>query len=114
MVVVRETPASHRQPRLSRICVDPLMTVILLGLLVGLVMPNILHRPTRAAVGALALMVVGLCCLTLAKSSLWRQGIWTSWGSGRMTKGYAILYKCGWVGIGTGVLLLLLTWRLTV
>src|SRR3989442_15887942 len=98
MLTVRETPASYPKPRLCD----------------GLVMPNILHRPTRAAVGALALMVVGLCCLTLAKSSLWRQGIWTSWGSGRMTKGYAILYKCGWVGIGTGGLLLLLTWRLTV
>ena len=42
----------HRRPRLLRICVDPLMTVILMGLLVGLVVPNILHRPTRAAVGA--------------------------------------------------------------
>ena len=104
----------RRRPRLSRICVDPLMTVILMGLLVGIVMPNILHGPTRAAVGALALMVTGLCCLALAKTSLWRQGIWTSWGSNQMTKGYAILYKWGWVGIASGVLLLLLTWRLTV
>src|SRR5207237_1838742 len=88
----------YRGPRLSRICVDPLMLVILMGLLVSLVVPNILLRPTRAAVGALALIVGGLGCLAIAKTSLWRQGIWTSWGSGRMTKGYAILYKWGWMG----------------
>jgi len=90
------------------------MMLILMGLLVGLVAPNILLRPTRAAVGAVALIVAGLGCFAIAKTSLWRQGIWTSWGSSRMTKGYAILYKWGWVGIGGGVVLLLLTWRLTV
>lgn len=86
-----------------------MMTVILVGLLVGVVVPNVLHRPAPAAVGALALMFGGLCCLAFAKSSLWRRGIWTSWGSKRMTKGYASLYKWGWAGIGAGVLLLLLT-----
>ena|SRR2546425_12551415 len=101
------------RPRLSRICIDPLMTMILIGLLVGLVGPNVLHRPTRAAVGALVLIVASVCCLAIAKSSLWRQGIWASWGSKRMTKGYASLYKWGWAGIGAGVLLLLVTWRLT-
>src|SRR3989442_12311765 len=105
MVVDRETPASHRQPRLSRICVDPLMTVILLGLLVGLVIPNIPHRPTRAAVRALALMAVRLCCLTLAKSSLWRQALRTPWGAAGMTKGAAILSRGGRWGTGPGVLL---------
>jgi len=104
----------HGRPRVSRVCIDPLMMVILIGLLLGLVIPKILHRPTRAAAGALIVMVVGVCCLALAKSSLWRQGIWTSWGSKRMTKSYAVLYKWGWAGIGVGVLLLLLTWRLTV
>src|SRR6266704_2746913 len=103
----------RRRSRVSRICVDPLMMLILMGLLVALVVPNILLRPTRATVGAIALIVAGLGCLAIAKTSLWRQGIWTSWGSGRMTKGYAILYKWGWVGIGSGVVLLLLTWRLT-
>ena len=103
-----------RRPRLSRICVDPLMTVILMGLVVGIVMPNMLHRPTRVAVGAIALTVAGLSCLALAKTSLWRQGIWTSWGSGRMTRGYATLYRLGWIGIGSGIALLLMTWRLTV
>ncbi len=103
----------RRRSRPSRICVDPLMMLILMGLLVALVVPNILLRPTRATVGAIALIVAGLGCLAIAKTSLWRQGIWTSWGSGRMTKGYAILYKWGWVGIGSGVVLLLLTWRLT-
>jgi hypothetical protein len=102
------------RPRIWRICVDPITMLIAMGLLVGLVVPNILIRPTRAAVGALALTVGGLACLAIAKTSLWRQGIWTSWGSSRMTKGYAILYKWAWVGIGAGMLLMLLTWRLTV
>jgi len=66
------------------------------------------------SVGALALIGAGLGCLAIAKTSLWRQGIWTSWGSSRMTKGYRILYKWGWMGIGTGVALLLVMWRLAV
>jgi len=105
--------SDHRRARLSRICVEPLMMVMLMGVLVALVVPNILLRPTRAAIGALALIVAGFCCLALAKTSLWRQGIWTSSGSSRMTKGYTILYRSGWAGIGAGVLLLLLAWRLT-
>src|SRR5713101_4167445 len=104
----------HARPRLWRICVDPTMLLIAVGLLMGLIVPNILLRPTRAAVGALVLMVAGVASLAIAKTSLWRQGIWTSWGSRRMTKGYAILYKWGWVGIGGGIFLMLLTWRLTV
>jgi len=104
----------HGRPRIWRVCVDPMMMLITLALLVGLVVPNILLRPTRTAVGALVLMVAGVACLVIAKTSLWRQGIWTSWGSRRMTKRYAILYKWAWAGIGMGLLLLLLTWRLTV
>ena len=103
----------HARPRIGRICVDPMMMLIAISLLVGLVVPNILLRPTRASVGALVLMVAGLACLAIAKTSLWRQGIWTSWGSRRMTKRYAILYKWAWVGIASGLLLLLFTWRLT-
>jgi hypothetical protein len=51
------SPSVHR---LWRICVDLMMMLIALGLRVGLVVPNILLRPTRAAVGARALMAAGL------------------------------------------------------
>src|SRR5262249_11666791 len=105
---------SQGQPKISRICVEPMMLLITMGLLVGLVVPNILLRPTRGAIAAVVCMVAGIACLAIAKASLWRQGIWTSWGSRRMTNGYAVLYKWAWAGIGTGIFLLLLTWRLTV
>src|SRR5262245_61684067 len=104
------TPDRHTS-RPSRICVDPMMMLILMGLLAALVVPSILLRPTRGFVSAVALLVGGVTCLALAKSSLWRQRIWISWGSSRRTRGYATLYKWGWVGIGSGILLLLLTLR---
>jgi len=50
----------------------------------------------------------GLACLLAAKSSLFRQGIWLSFGSGRMSAGYVRLYKLAYVLIGLGMLLMLL------
>src|SRR5262245_19810121 len=97
--------------RPSRICVDPLMMIVVFGLGGGLIVLSTARHPTRAAISALALFAGGALCLTLAKTSLWRQGIWTSWGSSRMTKGYARVYKWGWILLGAGFLLMLVAWR---
>ena len=102
------------RPHVWQVDVDPLLILIVIGLLVGLILPNMIRRPSRVAAGALALTVAGLGCITAAKTSLWRQGIWTSWGPRRMTRGYATLYRWGWAGIGVGIVFLFLTWRLTV
>jgi len=55
-----------------------------------------------------ALLLGGLACLTVAKASLYRQGIWISFGPGRMTRGYANLYKAAYLLMGVGVLATLL------
>jgi len=94
--------------------VDPMFILIVIGLLASLILPNIIRHPSLAAAGSLALTVAGLGCVAVAKTSLWRQGIWTSWGPRRMTRGYATLYRWGWAGIGIGIFFVLLTLRLTV
>jgi hypothetical protein len=50
----------------------------------------------------------GLAFLVIAKVSLYRQGIWLSFGPGLMARKYASLYKVAYVLIGVGVLLMLL------
>jgi hypothetical protein len=55
-----------------------------------------------------AVLAVGLASLIIAKISLYKKGIWLSFGPGLMTKGYATLYKTAYVLLGIGVLLLLL------
>jgi len=54
------------------------------------------------------LLLGGLACLTVPKVSLYRRGIWLSFGSGLMSRGYASLYKVAYVLMGVGVLLMLL------
>ncbi len=55
-----------------------------------------------------ALSIVGLILLIISKVSLFRRGIWFSFGPKLMTRGYARLYKLAYVLIGTGVFFLLM------
>jgi hypothetical protein len=88
--------------------VEPMLTVMVLGLSLAVLVPSMLRHPSLHATGAFGLMVAGVGCILVAKIPLWRRGVWTSWGSRRMTRGYAILYRSGWAGIGFGVLWVLL------
>ncbi|CAN5916328.1 hypothetical protein BH23PLA1_BH23PLA1_25790 [soil metagenome] len=88
--------------------------VMLLGLLLAILlpMPSILRQTARTepegfVVAALGFLVVGVLCLVVPKVSLFRRGIWTSWGPKLMTRWNARMYKAGYtaIGIGTGLLL---------
>jgi len=43
----------------------------------------------------------------MAKVSLFRRGIWVSWGSGPMTVWWSRVYKLGYILISVGVALIL-------
>ena len=53
----------------------------------------------------LAFYLVGFVCFLVAKLSVLRQGIWFSWGTRLMTRGYARLYRTGYIIMAIGVLL---------
>lgn len=69
---------------------------------------GLILRPAMTGWLSVVLLLSGLACLILAKVSLYRQGIWLSFGPGRMSSGYASLYRVAHVLMGLGVLLMLL------
>ena len=83
----------------------PLMVVI--GLFVALFAPAIIQNPQSFLVAlTLWLFVGGFLCLSVAKISLFRQGLWISWGTQMMTRGYARLYRAAYFLFAVGLLLL--------
>ncbi len=94
-----------------QIDVDLMIIVFVLGLLVTFVVPRWMRGPTAIASDAGVLLLAGLSCLTASKISLFRRGVWGSWGPRLMTKLWARLYKIGYGLIFGGVFLLLLAHR---
>jgi hypothetical protein len=58
--------------------------------------------PGFLSTASFTLISAGLICLVIAKASLFSQGIWTSWGTGRMTRWNARIYCAGYLLIGFG------------
>jgi len=61
------------------------------------------NTPARLGWHSMGMMAVGIMSLIAAKASLFRQGIWRSWGPGRMTKPFRILYFAAYVLMVIGV-----------
>jgi hypothetical protein len=94
-----------------RIDIEPMGLIFILGLMVTLVVPRWMNRPVAILSDGVVVLSTGLLCVIAAKISLFRQGIWLSWGPKRMTKWWARLYRVGYVLMGFGVVLLLLAYR---
>lgn len=83
---------------------EPLMLYAILTVIVlAIIVPRFLST------ASVALIAFGLICLTITKASLFRQGIWISWGTKRMTKWNARLYWAGYVLLGLGGIALFMT-----
>lgn len=99
-------PVSKRNPkasRLVRIDIEPMSLVFILGLLATFVAPRWMRGPSSVAYDGLVVACFGLLCLVIAKVSLFRRGIWFSWGPRRMSKWPARVYKCGYAFLVLGV-----------
>jgi hypothetical protein len=83
------------------------LVMVLLGLLAALILPKTLENPSFMVWLPFALSSTGLMLLIISKMSLFRRGIWLSFGPRQMTKRYASLYKAGYILLGLGVLLIL-------
>ena len=87
---------------------DPLIIIVVIGLVAALIGPRIFQTPSLIFTMPLVLLTAGLALLIISKLSLYRKGIWFSFGPGLMSKGYVTIYKVAYVLIGMGVLLLLM------
>ena len=110
----------NKKEKLTWIDIEPTGAVVIIGLLAAMIGPKLwmtapMTAPKMGRVVALlpfALSILGLVFLIIAKISLLRQGIWSSFGSKLMTRGYARLYKLSYILMGIGVLFLLCWLRL--
>jgi hypothetical protein len=82
--------------------------IIILGLLTAIIGPSLFRYPSIIKIFPFALLTVGLACLIISKITLYKQGIWFSFGPALMSKRYAKVYKIAYILIGLGTLLLLL------
>lgn len=80
--------------------------MFVLGLFAALFAPALIRDPQSPIAITLWILLSGFLCLTIAKVSLFRQGIWNSWGPRMMTQGYARLYKVAYILLAIGLFLL--------
>jgi hypothetical protein len=59
---------------------------------------------------SIGLMALGYMYVLWGKVSLFRRGIWVSWGPRLMTRWYSGAYKVGYMLVGAGMASLVLTW----
>jgi len=93
---------------LRQIDFDPLIMIAVIGILAAIIIPQVKFYPSLLLILPFTCIIIGLVLLSVSKISLYRKGIWFSFGSKLMTKGYASLYKLGYLFIFTGMLVVLM------
>jgi len=96
---------NNKKEKLTWIDIEPMIAIIIIGLMVAMIGPNNLRK--IMLILPFALSIIGLVFLIISKVSLFRQGIWFSFGSKFMTRGYSRIYKLSYILIAIGVLCLL-------
>jgi hypothetical protein len=86
---------------------DPMTFVFIVGLLAAIVGPELIRNPSIIIFFPFMILLAGLTCLIISKISIYKKGIWFSFGIAQMTEGYAKLYKVGYLLFGVSSLLLL-------
>ena len=88
-----------------------LLSLVLLGLFAAILLPNLLRSSPLGMVQFF--LWGGFACLLAANTSLFRQGIWWSWGPGQMSKPWSRVYKIGYILIGLGAVMTIAAYRAT-
>ena len=87
--------------------IDPLLLVTVMGVIASILGPAILRDPASALLVLVSIpFVAGFLCLLVAKVSLYRRGIWWSWGPSQMSKAVRRLYIVAYCLLGMGALVL--------
>lgn len=78
--------------------------MLFIGLLAVLIVPRYFCNSTQLGIDSLALAIFGFALLFISKITLFRKGIWNSWGTKLMSKPFKYVYWCGYILIGLGIL----------
>lgn len=87
---------------------DPMMFMLIIGLFAAIVGPRLFSSPRFIVIFPFMLMLTGLICLIISKISLYKRGIWHSFGTKNMSPGYAALYQAAYILLIAGVTMLVL------
>jgi hypothetical protein len=88
-----------------------LSAMMLVALIAALFYPFLIRLNPKAMIQFFFL--AGFLCLLAAKVSLFKRGIWFSWGPGQMTQLCAWVYKIGYTLMGIGALMTIAAYRAT-
>jgi hypothetical protein len=80
------------------------LIMIFVGLLMAMVGPRYFHNSTQLGIDSLTLTILGFALLFISKITLFRRGIWNSWGAKLMSKPFKYIYWSGYILIGLGIL----------
>lgn len=86
----------------------PMVFMLIIGMLAALVGPSLYGEPKFIILFPFLLMFAGLICLIIAKVSLYKKGIWTSFGTKHMSLGYVALYQAAYILMSAGIVMLVL------
>ena len=85
-----------------------MVIMVVIAMLAALIGPVFFQDPSLIIKLPFVLLGTGLVCLIISIISLYKKGIWFSFGPKLMSQGYAKLYKAAYILIGFGVLILIL------
>lgn len=86
----------------------PFETVIAITAILAAMIIPALETPSRALPVSIPFLLLGFLCFIVAKISLFRKGIWSSWGPKQMIRPFKVLYVVGYVFMVLGLLVLVL------
>ncbi len=92
-----------REGEIQSIHVEPMTLVLALGLIVSLYAPRLLSGPVTIVRDGMAITTFGFGCLVFAKVSLFRRGVWFSWGPAEMGARSRWVYRAGYVMMLLGI-----------
>ena len=89
--------------------IDVYMEILIIPVVIiaAIAIPFARLNPAPFTYASITMVASGVVGVFAAKLSLFRRGIWVSWGPRQMSKAYARLYVVGYALIGVGLLLLL-------
>lgn len=79
------------------------LLMIAFGLLAAIFIPRYIINPGHALKDSFLIVVVGFVLFAISKVSLYRKGIWNSWGARLMDKPYRFLYRFGYLLMALGI-----------
>ena len=77
--------------------------IVFLGLVAALVVPRYALNGGQIGLDSFIMVGIGFMLVVVSKISVFRRGIWNSWGSRQMNGPFRWVYRCGYLLMLIGV-----------